>query len=313
MAFTRIHHVGLVTGDLEQARHVLCEGFGLSIDEHRTPWPQGRPGYDGTTVLEFPIGEMYYEVAKPNDTESGAGQFLASSSGRGGMYYISIASDDISADVNGLLNRGVKPKGKWDGESPIFLDPSTCLGLGIEITTEETYYVHPYYRGNGGLTGMAHVGVAARSTEETRHLWSGVFGLEEDKSMERGRRPSGADRQPRAADDPVHLLEFPIGGSVIEISVPTTPDSGTARLVAQRATLGAVYHHTCPFSPDVHGFTERAVAAGIQQIGTIPPREQTTRVVAWFHPRTCLGMLLEVWNRPPGGEHYRRHQAGQEA
>lgn len=313
MAFTRIHHVGLVTGDLEQARRVLCEGFGLSLDEHRTPWPQGRPGYDGTTVLEFPIGEMYYEVARPNDAESGAGQFLTSTSGRGGMYYISMASDDISADVNGLLNRGVKPRGDWDGKSPVFLDPTTCLGLGIEITTEETYYVHPYFRGNGGLTGMAHVGVAARSTEESRHLWSGVFGLAEDKSMERGRRPSGADRQPRPADDPVHLLEFPIGGSVIEISVPTTPDSGTARLVAQRATLGAVYHHTCPFSPDVHAFTERAVAAGIQQIGTNPPREQTTRVVAWFHPRTCLGMLLEVWNRPPGGEHYRRRQPGQEA
>ena len=103
----------------------------------------------------------------------------------------------------------------------------------------------------------------------------------------------------------MHLVEFPIGGSVVEVSIPTTDDSGTARLVAQRATLGAVYHHTCPYAPDVHSFTEEALAAGIQQIGTIPPREERTRVVAWFHPRTCLGMLVEVWNRPPGDSHYR--------
>ena len=70
MAFTRVHHVGLVTGDMENARHILVDGFGLSVDEHRTPWPQGKPGYDGTTIVEFPVGELYYEMAKPNDTES---------------------------------------------------------------------------------------------------------------------------------------------------------------------------------------------------------------------------------------------------
>ena len=304
MAFTRAHHVGLVTGDLEQARHVLCDGFGLSIDEHRTPWPQGVTGYDGTTLLEFPIGEMYYEVARPNDTESGAAQFLASSNGRGGIYYISFASDDITSDVNGLLSRGIRLKEDWDGKSPVFLDPATCLGLGIQITHEESYHVHPYYRGNGSLMGMAHLGVAARSIEETRHFWADMFGLNEDKTVERGIEPTPEDRPARAADDPVHILEYPIGGTVIEISHPTTPDSGTARLVAQRGPLGAVYHHTCPFAPDVHRFVEQVAAAGLQQIGTIPPREQTNRATAWFHPRTCLGMLVEVWNRPPGQGHH---------
>ena len=306
MAFTRIHHVGLVTEDLEQARQVLCDGFGLSLDEHRTPWPQGRPGYEGTTLLEFPIGEMYYEVAKPGDSTTGAAQFLASTNGRGGMYYVSIASDDMASDVQGLMQRGVKLNGEWDGKGPVFLDSTTCLGLGLQVIPEDDYYVHPYYRGNGVLTGMAHVGIAARDAAEVRHLCGEVFGLEEDSFQERGRE---APRQgaPQAADDPVHLLEFPIGGTVIEISIPTTSDSGTARLVAQRATLGAVYHHTCPFAPDVHRFSEHALAAGLQQIGTIPPREESTRVVAWFHPRTCLGMLLEIWNRPPGEGHHHRH------
>ena len=304
MAFTRVHHVGLVTGDLENARHILVDGFGLSVDEHRTPWPQGKPGYDGTTIVEFPVGEMYYEMAKPNDTESEPAQHLAATNGRGGMYYVSFASDDIAADVQGLQSRGIKIKGDWDGKGPVFLDPTTCLGLRLQVTPDEPYYVHPYYRGNGTVMGMAHIGLAGRDVEESRHFWTVVFGLREDKTAERGQEGPDPNRPARAADDPVHILEYAIGGTVLEISHPTTTDSGTARLVAQRATLGEVFHHTAPFAPDVHRFIEQAVPAGMEQIGSIPPREETTRATAWFHPRACLGMLLEPWNRPPGGDHY---------
>ena len=107
--------------------------------------------------------------------------------------------------------------------------------------------------------------------------------------------------------EPVHLLEFPIGGSVIEISIPTTTDSGTARIIAQRGPLGAVYHHSCPYTPDVYRFMARAEAAGLQAIGDLPPPGERPFVVGWLHPRSCLGMLIEVWNRPPGPGHYQPH------
>ena len=305
MALTRIHHVGMVTVELENARKLFCDGFGLAVDEHRTPWPQGRAGNgNALSVVEFPIGEMYYEVTAPNDSESSAAKFLDASGGRGGIHYISIASSDIGKDVQAMMDKGIKLQGDWHGEGPVFLDPATCLGLEIQITNNDDYFVHPFYRGKGLVMGMAHVGLAARSAQEIRDFWGGIMGLGEDKTMERGldRDPASA---PRPAGDPVHLLEFPLGGSVVEVSVPTTEDSGTARLVAQRATQGAVYHHTCPYTPDVHAFTEGVVAAGIQQIGSIPPKEERERVVAWFHPRSCLGMLVEAWNRPAGGDHYR--------
>ena len=308
MAFTRIHHVGIVTPDLDNARKVLVDGFGLAVDEHRTPSPGGDPGYENTSILEFPIGEMRYEVAKPNSEDSAPGQFLASTGGRGGMYYISLASDNFDVDVKMLVDKGVKLRGSIDGQQSVFLEPESVLGLGIQIMAEDNYYTHPHYLGNGNLTGMAHVGVAARSAQESRHLWSDIFGFSEDKSAERGQEGPDPNREKGAADDPVHLLEYPVGGSVIEISHPTTEDSGTARLVAQRATHGAVYHHTCPYAPDVHRFTDQAVENGVIQIGSIPPKGETETVVAWFHPRSCLGMLLEVWNRAPGGEHH-HHRA----
>ena len=304
MAITRIHHVGLVTGDLENARHVLVEGFGLSLNEHRTPWPDGVTGYDGTTILEFPIGEMYYEIAKPGSADSAPGQFLESSNGRGGMYYVSFASDDLAGDIKEFQEKGIKIQGEWDGEGPVFLDPTTTLGIRLQVTTDDTYYVHPYYRGNGTCTGMAHIGLAGRDGNESREFWTNVFGLREDFSSERGKDGPAADRDlSRAASDPVHILEFPVGGTVVEISHPTTTESGTARLVAERATLGNVFHHTAPFTPDVHRFVDSANAAGMQQIGSIPPKEVSERATGWFHPRTCMGMLLEPWNRPPGHDH----------
>src|SRR5947208_3398790 len=118
---------------------------------------------------------------------------------------------------------------------------------------------------------------AARSAAEVRHLWADVFGLVEDPRSERGGKPGPSGERSQAID-PVHLLEFPLGGTVIEISIPTTTDSGTARLVANKAPLGAVFHHTCPYAPDVYRFMDQALAAGLEPIGTLPAPGSTSLV-----------------------------------
>lgn len=308
MAFTKVDHVAMLIDDLETARHVFCDGWGLAIDELRSPWPQGRPGtFDGVTSIEIPIGELFLEISRPNDTTSDAARFVAER--RAGMYHIALASNDLAADVAALQARGARLAEPWDGRSAVFLDPATTLGLRIRIVPDQGYYAHPAYRGDGTFTGMGHIGIAARSVEEVRALFGGVFALDEDRGSERGGEPAperAASSERREADDPVHLVEFPLGGTVIEISIPTTTDSGTARLVATHAPLGAVYHHICPYAPDVARSADSGRAAGLQQIGTTPPHDPANpgRIdVAWFHPRTCVGTLIEIWNRPPGRDH----------
>ncbi|MBM4414748.1 MAG: hypothetical protein FJ035_00420 [Chloroflexi bacterium] len=308
MAFTKVDHVAMLTDDLENARHVFCDGWGLAVDELRSPWPQGRPGtFEDVTSIEIPIGEMFLEISRPNDTTSDAARFVAER--RAGMYHIAIASNDLEADVVRLQSRGARLAEPWGGRGPVFLDPAMTLGLRIRLVPDEGYYPHPAYRGDGIFTGMGHVGIAARSADEVRALFGGIFALDEDHSRERGGEPPpspAADRERREADDPVYIVEFPLGGTVIEVSIPTTTDSGTARLVATRAPLGAVYHHICPYAPDVARSADTGRAAGLRQIGTTPLRDPAApqRVdVAWFHPRTCVGTLIEIWNRPPGHDH----------
>jgi catechol 2,3-dioxygenase-like lactoylglutathione lyase family enzyme len=307
MAFTKVDHVGILVDDLEVGRHVFCDGMGLAVNEHRSPWPQGRTGtLDRTTSIEIPMGETYIEISRPDDPASPAAQFVAER--RAGMYYIALASNDLPGDVRTLQERGVTTEGDWDGAGAVFLDPKTTLGLRTQVVPDRNYYPHPYFLGDGTITGMAHVGVAARDIEEVRGLFAGKFGLHEDRSAGRDLEPVAERDERGAADDPVQLVEFPIGGTVIEVSVPTTETSGTARLVANRAPLGAVYHHVAPFASDVHAAAETARAAGLQQIGDVPPREEGRDLyIAWFHPRSCAGTLIETWDRPPGDEHMRQY------
>src|SRR5690349_14125767 len=113
MAFTKVDHVSMLIDDLAVGRHVFCDGWGLAIDEHRSPWPQGRPGtFDGVTSIEIRIGEMYLEISKPNDTTSPAAQFVAEH--RAGMYQIALTSDDVAADIEALQARGIRLAGAPD-------------------------------------------------------------------------------------------------------------------------------------------------------------------------------------------------------
>ena len=301
MAFTKIDHIGFVVGDLKEAQRVYCDIWGLKVDEERSPLPDGKKGhFDDVNTIDIPIGELFLEFSKPNDENSEAGKFLAEFRGVGGTHHLALASDDIAADVKGLQDRGIRLKPgeeKWDGEGPVFLDPQTCLGLPLEIVPHENYFPHPSFRGLGVFTGLGHMGLAGKDVETSRHFWADVMGLAQDRSRTRGDRPEDRERT-GARIDPVHIIEFTLGGTVIEISHPTTEDSGTAKYVASKATLGEAFHHICPWAPDVHDAVDKANAGGLQQIGSLAPREQATRVVAWYHPRTCLGTLIEIWNRP---------------
>ena len=301
MALTRVHHVGQIVGDLQDAIKVYVDGFGLAVDSHRTPLPLGGVGHlDDVSSLQFPVAEMYLEASAPRDPQSAAGRYLAERNGVGGMHHVAFASTDLMTDVSALRSKGLRfLDGPAKGGS-VFIDPETTLGLLIELAPSDDYFPHPIYRGDGTVTGMAHIGVAARSEKEIRDLFTGVFGFRPEERMGGSGGTRREDRAPREeADDDVSIVEYPFGGTVIEISIPNDDVSGTARFVAQRGQLGAAWHHICPFTPDVHTFMDRGRAAGLRQLGTIPPRGDPAMAVGWFHPRSALGTLVEVWNRPP--------------
>ncbi|MDO8473667.1 MAG: VOC family protein, partial [Dehalococcoidia bacterium] len=136
-----------------------------------------------------------------------------------------------------------------------------------------------------------HIGVVCATLEEARHLFMDVYGLKVDAAHTP--LPNGR----YAANDTVRILEFPIGESRFEATVPQDETSGTARFLASR---GPGIHHVCFYSDDIEHDATRLGRAGLQQIGTVAVAEGGRAKVVFFHPKSNGGILVELWQDVAG-------------
>ncbi|MBI4199532.1 MAG: VOC family protein [Chloroflexi bacterium] len=304
--FTRIHHVGLVVGDLEAARRLWADvygfpvtGYGVRVDENRTFVPHGREvSQKDVTILDVAVGGTELEFNEPRDPESGTSRYLAR---RGpGLHHLSLATNDLERDVARLQAGGLQlivppvghPEAK-EGARIAFFHPKDNLGVLLELWQDTPAQgVAPACRRGrgGGLTRLHHVGVVAPSIPEARHLLEEVYGLR-----------LGAHCPPEgryAAFDHVRALDFPVGETEIEVVVPQDSSSGTARFLASR---GPGLHHLCLSSEDIEEDMGRLKGAGLQEVGKVGPGALPGVKVGWLHPRSNLGVLVELWQDVGGG------------
>jgi methylmalonyl-CoA/ethylmalonyl-CoA epimerase len=298
--FTRIHHVGLVVGDLEEAKKLWLDAYGFTVDESRSPLPDGRHvALDDVNILDIPVGESELEINKANDPASGTGRYLER---RGnGPHHLCLYSDDIDDDVKRLQDAGmqvvVPVTGSADqegGSRVAFFHPRSNLGFLLEIWQNMPVNGKPPEppRGRGGsFTHLHHVGVVAKSFDEALGLFRDTYGLEVD-----ARTPLPEGRL--VESDNVRILEFPIGESRVEVSVPQDEVSGTARFLASR---GSGLHHVCFYSEDIAADVARLEAAGLQQLGGLGPANPGHSRVTFFHPKSNMGVLVELWQDIPAG------------
>ncbi len=130
-----------------------------------------------------------------------------------------------------------------------------------------------------------HVGIAVNSLEDAVPLWSRIL----------GRDPSGREE---VESEGVRVAFFGEGSGRVELLEPTEPDSPVARHLDRR---GPGVHHVCLRVPDLEAALERAKREGAE---AIPPgvREGAGgHRVAFLHPGTTGGVLLELSEAPSGG------------
>ena len=96
--------------------------------------------------------------------------------------------------------------------------------------------------------------------------------------------------------DGVRIAFLPVGESNIELVEPTRSDTGVARFLESR---GEGFHHVCLEVDDVAAELERLAAAGIELIDA-KPRRGAEGPVAFIHPRSCHGVLVELIEAPGG-------------
>jgi methylmalonyl-CoA/ethylmalonyl-CoA epimerase len=123
---------------------------------------------------------------------------------------------------------------------------------------------------------VAHVGIAVTSIAEALPFYRDVLEL--------------TPGQPQTADG-ARIVSLHLGGVDVELLEPSDPGSPVAKFLAKR---GPGIHHVCYRVSDLDATLARCRAAGYQLVDETPRRGAGGRRIAFLHPKTTNGILLEL-------------------
>ena len=96
-------------------------------------------------------------------------------------------------------------------------------------------------------------------------------------------------------DQEVTVAFLPIGGTEIELLEPTNDTSGVAKFLDKR---GPGIHHICLEVDDIEAALTRMKAQGVQLINEEPVTGSGGKKIAFAHPKSTYGVLIECNRRP---------------
>ncbi len=133
------------------------------------------------------------------------------------------------------------------------------------------------------LGKVHHVALIVRDLDEALGFWRDTLGLPVELVL-----PIETDR--------VTIAFLPVGESKVELVVPTDDTTGVARFLA---TKGEGFHHVCFEVENLSETLTRLQFDGLELIDTAP-RKGAEGPVAFIHPRSCHGVLVELIEAPGG-------------
>ncbi len=93
------------------------------------------------------------------------------------------------------------------------------------------------------------------------------------------------------------VVFLPVGGSEIELVMPTKHDTGIARYLEKR---GPGMHHICLEVDDIQAMLAQLKEKGVQLIQESPSVGSAGRKYAFIHPKSSNGVLVELYELPNG-------------
>ncbi len=125
-------------------------------------------------------------------------------------------------------------------------------------------------------SSVAHIGIAVTSITEALSFYRDVLGL--------------SAGTPETADGAT-IVSLHFGPVDVELLEPQDPQSPVAKFLAKR---GPGIHHICYRVADLDATLARCRAAGYKLVDDIPRRGAGGRRIAFLHPKTTNGILLEL-------------------
>ena len=134
-----------------------------------------------------------------------------------------------------------------------------------------------------GIGKIHHVAVVVRDMDAALSLYRDKLGLRVDQvvHMEYDRATIGF---------------LPVGQVKIELVQPTDDTTGVARFLESK---GEGFHHVCFEVGDIQATLDRLASLGLSLID-VKPRKGGEGPVAFVHPKSCNGVLVELIEAPGG-------------
>ena len=127
-----------------------------------------------------------------------------------------------------------------------------------------------------------HLGIATRGIDEAARFWRDFLGVEAANIEE-------------IVDQKVRVAMLPVGESRIELLEAVSADSPISRFLEKR---GPGIHHLAVRVDDIRGALARLKAKGAQLIDEQPRKGAGGCLVAFVHPSSSGGVLLELVEHP---------------
>ena len=134
---------------------------------------------------------------------------------------------------------------------------------------------------------IEHIGIATRSIDDAIGFWRDALELDVVATEE-------------VAEQGVRVAMLPIGETRVELLEPTSDASPIAKFLEKR---GAGVHHIAVRVDDIRATLARLKAQGLRLIDEAPRVGAGGCLVAFIHPSSANGVLLELVEHTEASQH----------
>jgi methylmalonyl-CoA/ethylmalonyl-CoA epimerase len=128
-----------------------------------------------------------------------------------------------------------------------------------------------------------HIAIVVEDIEAALQFWRDALGLEVDQVQD-------------ISDQKSTVAFLPVGEGDVELVKPTTDDSGIARYLEKR---GPGMHHICFEVEDIEATLEQLKGKGVRLINDTPLAGSAGKKLAFIHPESTNGVLVELYQLAP--------------
>lgn len=133
------------------------------------------------------------------------------------------------------------------------------------------------------MNKIEHIGIAVKDIKKSNELFRKLFG-------------SSAYKLEEVKSEGVKTSFFKTGPNKIELLEATNPESPIAKFIEKK---GEGIHHIAFEVDDIEAEITRLKNEGFQLINDVPKAGADNKLVAFLHPKSSNGVLIELCQEKP--------------